>query len=72
MKKEQVKLTVSLTDGRKLSCVYDYVSASQRVIEAKRWPLFKEWKVEGPAASLVAPLVLNAARMEDLLNDSDA
>lgn len=58
MMPDEVKLTLILTDGRELSVTCDYMSAAERVVQAKKWPLFKEWIVEGPAASLVGPIVL--------------
>jgi len=54
---DEVKLTVLLTDGRELFGVYDYMSAAERVIQAREWPGFKDYRVEGPTAQLVKAIV---------------
>lgn len=46
------------SSGKELSGTYLYMSAAERVIQAMKWPAFKEYTVTGPAADLVAPIVM--------------
>lgn len=56
MDDDQVTLTINLHDGRVLSVTCDYTSAAQRIVEARRWPLYKDHTLDGPAKDLAALL----------------
>jgi hypothetical protein len=61
----EVALTLELNDGRKLSVACDYVSAAQRVIEARKWPQYKGYWATGPAEALIGPLLLAQTGVSD-------